>query len=307
VLLQTASTRALVRAAVVLPGTISIDDGRDRGAFLPDMRTHFGAAATHLCVGEAVGNIEGTTEATLVGHGLIGRINTGQGSEFFPVDASTHLGLDNDLLWERRIGEMRTRSLRRLMLFSCGTGANDDGALLLFKLARALQATVYAPTGDVWFDVTAREPSIVETADWQVADWSMSEPPPAKPHHTLQLVPLVSDSLAFVVVNGTYIPVPLGAVQRVEFAVRNGHVAEISARALAGNEAVDFTRRCGLNAPFAFGGPPASLVTGRLQVTVGVAGREFTSEYLVHDNRLLESVAVPGEFFQIREPGLLVA
>jgi hypothetical protein len=296
----------VLRATVTLPGTISIDAGPDGGFHLPNMRTRFSKAKAHGTVESALENIASSSQATLVGHGLIARINAGAGAVFFPTDSATHLGPTNRDVWKGAIAKLRAHSLQELVLFSCDTGANADGAEFVFALSQALQAKVSAPTGDVWLDETTGQPSLVEGAGFQVATPDMTGPPPVK---SLALVPTkaVADrGFAFVFEDGAFLETPRRAIRQVMIR-RLGFADRADATTtLEGAAAMQFATSIALNAPIVFGGTPATMVTGTMEMRVGIAGRDVVHHYRIHNHRLIEDVAAPGVFYQFGSPGLMI-
>jgi hypothetical protein len=80
----------------------------------------------------------------------------------------------------------------------------------------------------------------------------------------------------------------------------------VVAQMMEGGDAARFAASVALNAPIVFGGQPATIVTGRMELRARVGGRDVLHEYLIHNNRLIEDVASPGVFYQFGAPGLVL-
>lgn len=102
--------------------------------------------------------------ALLVGHGWPGLIITGGGEE--TGNPFREITLDNEPIWTPFLGRLRGR-VRSLRLLSCWTGGGADGAALLERMACAIDAPVFAPTGAVLFS-TGHDAVILERGNrWQ--------------------------------------------------------------------------------------------------------------------------------------------
>jgi len=166
-------------------GCVTIDHTSD-GAYLDCTRTAFPGALQHGSTAEAVQNLlrcaGGAVEkANLVGHGIEGGIITGTGQPP-PTDDLRCMTLFNVNNWVPFISLLRDRA-SNLTLWSCDTGAGDDGADFLTLLATKINAPVAAPTGLIFCD--DGRISLIPPATWQIARPGIR--PPAIP---LPAVPL---------------------------------------------------------------------------------------------------------------------
>ena len=80
----------------------------------------------------------------VVGHGEMGKIHTGSGGN--GIDSKLYISSDNVAQVCKPLRKLRGRA-GSLRLWSCNTGAGDDGATLLAELAEILHCDCYAPTG----------------------------------------------------------------------------------------------------------------------------------------------------------------
>jgi hypothetical protein len=291
---------------VDLIGTISVDAGGDPTQHLQNMRDRFPDAKEHTSDTAALANVAGAAEGTLVGHGWIGRINTGAGN-VLSSNPDTFIGLANRTHWRAAIATMGQTRLQRLLLFSCDTGANQDGANVVFELAKALGAQVQAPNGNVWIDPASGELFMVERAEFQCADPSMSSPPPVKDHVSVPVDAVAPGHYALVFEDGAFVEVPSRAIRGIRVQVhRTADALQPLSAQMEGADAARFAASVALNAPLVFGGQPASIVTGTLSLQVRVGGRDVVHEYRIYNNRLIEDVVAPGVFYQFGAPGLVL-
>ncbi len=126
-----------------LTGCISIQDGFDKTYFLPKVRAAYPHAHRHLGNDVALNNVATSREReiVLVGHGKPGVLFTANGDE---------LGQSGEFI-DRSTDLRALKGVALLRLVGCRTGAGAEGALLLNTIARAIGATVVAPTGTVYF------------------------------------------------------------------------------------------------------------------------------------------------------------
>ncbi|KQV56606.1 MULTISPECIES: DUF4347 domain-containing protein [unclassified Caulobacter] len=80
--------------------------------------------------------------ANLVGHGCEGDIDTGKA-------AGQCIRFDNDSDWKTDMATL-AGTVQELFLFGCTVGAGQEGAKLLFDLAKTVNAPVSAPTGLIY-------------------------------------------------------------------------------------------------------------------------------------------------------------
>jgi len=140
---RTSVSKEVASRVFTLTGGISIQDGVDKSYFLPKVRAAYPHAARHLGNDAALSNLANNRqrEAVLVGHGKPGILFTANGDE---------LGGPGEFIDWRSDLRILT-GLRFLWLVGCRVGAGAEGALLLNTIARAIRATVVAPTGEVYF------------------------------------------------------------------------------------------------------------------------------------------------------------
>jgi hypothetical protein len=110
-------------------------------------------------------------QASLIGQGAEGVIDINQ-------KTGEVLSLQNQAAWAPIFRQL-SGTISQLTLYGARVGAGEDGAQLLYSLAKAVNATVYAPTGLIFcrFDGTFY---LEEGAVWQAAT-PMSPPQPIPP------------------------------------------------------------------------------------------------------------------------------
>lgn len=160
-----------------LTGTVSIDKGPDAKFVLEDIKRRYTTHHLHGTRAEALNNClhERGGASNIVGFGSEGIIVTGTGDE--KHESSTFLSINNATEWKSDLKLLMVReSVTTLTLCACHTGAGQKGAQLVYDLATALNATVRAPTGLVFFDLYAKEFSLECNAEWQEASPSLTRP-----------------------------------------------------------------------------------------------------------------------------------
>lgn len=133
--------------------------------------------------------------ANIVGHGAEGDIDTGQ-------DWGEAITINNIDDWTPSM-QMLAGKVTELYLFGCTVGAGEDGANLLFEIAKAVSAPVSAPTGLIYCDedgVFTLEPG----AQWQTATPTYTPPPIDPPEHPT--VHQAVNSEPVVIASATYVP-----------------------------------------------------------------------------------------------------
>ena len=117
------------------------------------------------------------SSVAIIGHGEPGIISTGTGRG--PTDKDRHIGFDNIKDWKPLFEPLKDLNLANLYLFGCGTGADQEGAELLFELAQAITATVVSITGDILCD--RHYFSLDPKAHWITVDPKNINPPAPVP------------------------------------------------------------------------------------------------------------------------------
>jgi len=106
----------------------------------------------------------------IIGHGSPGSISAGSGTAFTTADQSI------ELYNVSSIGFDKLGNSSALWIYACQTGADFEGASLLFEIAKQTQCPVYAPNGLIFLNDNG-EFSLQENAGWQVAVPGKGLPP----------------------------------------------------------------------------------------------------------------------------------
>ena len=150
-----------------LKGSVTVDITNTDNGFLDCSRK--GSRQSHATTDIAVSNLEAwvkpNTSATIIGHGNPGLIITGTGQS--RPDRTKYIELANKIDWERILERLKPFKISNLYLFGCDTGAEQEGADLLFEISKIINADVVAPTGRILCDRTHF--TLEATATWQIA------------------------------------------------------------------------------------------------------------------------------------------
>ena len=149
-----------------LKGSVTVDITNTDNGFLDCCRN---GRRSHPNTDIAVSNLEAALKrkasATIIGHGNPGLIITGTGQS--RPDPTKYIELGNNTDWERILERLKPFKISNLYLFGCDTGAEADGANLLFEIAKIINADVVAPTGRILCGRTYF--TLEATATWQIA------------------------------------------------------------------------------------------------------------------------------------------
>ena len=150
-----------------LKGSVTVDITDTDNGFLDCSRK--GSRRFHASTNEAVSNLEAwvkpNTSATIIGHGKPGLIVTGTGQS--RPDPDKYIELPNRNDWEEILERLKPFKISNLYLLGCDTGADDEGADLLFEISKIIGVDVVAPTGRILCDRTHF--TLEATATWQIA------------------------------------------------------------------------------------------------------------------------------------------
>jgi len=287
---------------VGLTGLLTIDSTPETALqALENMRAFYEGDVPHDTVQRALANVgeaEQGGDASILGHGKPGRINTGCG-DTFPDTPDRFLGVGNSDIWRAEIKNSGLKGrLSRLTLCACNTGAGPEGALLVHLLADELDATVRAPTGLVWARHACCEPSLQVGSKWQIAEPGQPAPPPIDaPAPFLGAVPLVLLSIRD---QHRFIPVPIDMVTAVLWRTRpaaeTDKRVDVKRVGLDAREAAGFVR---FDSPLFSETPPTTIVTGGLTLAFNSQGKEIVREFRIHNDSLLQDRQYPTVFYDI--------
>jgi hypothetical protein len=139
----------------------------------------------HGTTADAIQNFEGRLNArpgplNISGHGTVGYLETGSGQ--FGWDSRKSISLWNTGIWVPLLERLKGKSFPILSIVSCSTGAEEDGASLLWEMSKALGVPVRARTG-----LTSCNGGITYQAGstWQTATPSAKPSPIPEPPHPL--------------------------------------------------------------------------------------------------------------------------
>lgn len=237
------------------------------------------ALAVALAVDEQAA---GALSCVMIGHGNEGLFTTGvgQGSTY---DKDKWVLTWNRSVWEPEIARLRGKPFAILTIMSCTTGAGDDGAELLFRIATAIDKPVQARTGLTYCNggITF-EPG----STWQVAQPGVRPSPiPAPSHHLVS-----ADTMLMALEGGTQDVAP-SDIQRIVVTVPTGFVRAAAEFELSGAEAQ------ALAADVLFVGEPfqaglvGGLVTAEVMAELKLRGETRRERFVVWNDTLIQNSA----------------
>jgi hypothetical protein len=260
-----------------LTGCVTIDSAQN--AYLNNARTGNPTAGANGDTKTAAGNFQtceakGATAvaASLIGHGAEGDIDTGSVKH-------ECITIHNEQVWVPLLQPLSGK-LNELFLYGCSVGAGNDGATLLFDLAKVLNTNVYAPTGIIYCKADGTfylEPGAV----WQVAAPSLTPPKPIPaPVHSVS----PSMTQATLHIAGALTPTSLAQMTATYTPLPDGQPRDASTLA----------HQVLWESPHLEDGEPGARITGRLEVSFKDAGKRT---FLVHGHSLLRDEAAPQVFY----------
>lgn len=235
------------------------------------------------------------------GHGDAGFMTTGAGQDGTQTSDNT-IGTWNEDNWGPQFDRLRDRNYAILTLLTCDTGAGEDGADLLFAMARRTGKPVRARTGLT----TCGGDGITFQggSTWQVANPNQRPNPIPQPTLLLNL----SVNVMMLQVDGVFEEVPFEAISKVNitrpYRFLRQSLSESSVD-LDGKDAQSLLRLIDFSDPFNPGGMPAAMVTARISIFLN--GKEDSPRrFNVYNNRLLHDLDCPNVFYNAA-PGFSTA
>lgn len=216
------------------------------------------------------------------GHGSDGFMTFGSG-QTGNQDYKTNVIMNwNQTFWEPQFRRLAGKCIPDLWLFSCHTGAGEEGADLLYAIAKIIGKPVHARTGLTYCGskCVTFEPGSV----WQTA--TPTYRPPAIPPPSMISYRRSRTAIATLEVDKTATEVPLDAVEEV-----------ILSRAFLGKATIEVkfeAKRAAALAdqllysdPFTPPGQPLSHITGEVTLRLMIAKTLRARAFEIHSDRLL--------------------
>jgi hypothetical protein len=226
----------------------------------------------------------------IVGHGAAGLQACGGGQN--PTWNLCIATWDEDT-WKPLFSQLQGKNFAILTLFGCDVGATQDGAQLLFDMAKTIGKPARARTGLVSCGGNGQitfEPN----STWQIADPTMSTPPAPIPQPSVRGLRSV-DRLYFPM--GTRETVSQRSVSRIEIAFpHNLREVQSPGKPIAvfesASEVRSILREVNFSLPYATGHLPA-IPSATLRITYRTAASSRTRTFVVYNDRALQDVAAP--------------
>lgn len=270
--------------------------GPDNG-FLNCAAAKYAGCRRHATTRAAIDNLVGMLPANLsdaeaagaltcviIGHGNEGLFTTGvgQGSQY---DKDKWVLTWNRTAWEPEFTRLKAKPFAILTLLTCTTGAGEDGAELLFRIATAVGKPTQARTGLTYCNGgITYEPG----STWQVAQPGVKPTPIQSPSHHF----IGADAMLLVLDSGRGPEnVPAEGVRRITIAVPPSFARGVGEFVLEGAEAQ------ALAAEILFRGEPfqanlvGGLVTAEITAELTLRGQTRRERFLVWNDTLIQSDA----------------
>jgi hypothetical protein len=256
----------------------SISNGPDNGANNCNA-VHFWNSMRHNTIEEAVTNFLNRLETqsgnlNISGHGNSGILECGSGQSG-GYNELTDIFSWNPYAWSPFFEKLEDKGFGILSIYSCHTGADEDGANLLFLMATIMNRPVRARTG---FTACGSQSGIsFPDGTWQVAYPGQKPTPIPKARLHMEEEPF---SLLTVTIPEEDLAISVNAVICMKSFTKDGR--EIS---MFDGIGAQYMVRSLFSAPaINIGGDPLSLVTGRIDLTFRTEQGERVLSYDVHND-----------------------
>jgi hypothetical protein len=190
----------------------------------------------------------------------------------------------NQFAWNLHFQQIASRNYVMITLWSCDTGQGQDGADLLFNIAKVTNCAVRASSGQIITD--GQSIWLEAKAVWVTATPTVHPSPAPKPFHEVAQMDIRDQIL--ITCEGIFMEIPLGKVLEIKFE-RTLLGGEKRSHTLAGVAAQDLAWRLFSTKPFLLPGSPTAMITAHARVTFATEEetRTETHEIIVYNDRLV--------------------
>lgn len=267
----------------------TVDRTSDHG-YLDYARSLFFCSNDHTDTDSAVENLLQARlkdgKLNIIGHGMVGLINTGTGENGCAADLKRCISINNPEKWRDSISRLKTH-VSSLTLWSCDTGAEQDGVNLLYSISKCINAPVAAPTG-----IICSEPGRIWLGELG-AKWQVVYPDKPKPSK-IDLPSKPSRVVDFLYVPHPKTPMhlPLKGIESITVfpSSRAGRSFDLKKP-----DAHRLLRSVDLEYPEVSTCDKATIVTSRIELK-SAHGR-IVRAFLVHNNRILQDVEQKAHYY----------
>jgi hypothetical protein len=277
-----------------LPACVTIDKFTPDG-YLDNARSGTPGAAANIDTSSAISNLVGCVKgkspskfASIVGHGAMGLIATGGGKR--PSGPSQYIGVTNENTWTVPLAALKGQ-ITDLYLYGCQVGAGDDGAQLLFDIAKVVNATVWGPASTIYCDGKGNF-TLDPNGVWQSAT-PAAKPTPIEPPVLLGAEAMPNEAHIYLL--GNQLVLPIESLADVTYAP----LGPTETALLSPDSAESLASEVHWSAPFTPPGEPSGLITGRLKVTFGRGERPLKKSFLVYSHALLADEDEAGIYYRL--------
>jgi hypothetical protein len=281
------SIEVLADTNAVWPPAGTVSSGPDSIGMLDCLAKHVMQSMRHDSTESAVNNLLSTVTGrpamtSILGHGNVGFVETGCGKEGVASLYNVIIWWSRQI-WASKLIALSGKKFDVLSIFSCDTGAEEEGADLLFDIATVIDKPAQARTGLTICDARGGirfEPG----SEWQLATPrvrpSPKHRPKPRPDH-----PEMGDVVVLTIDN---IPraVPLQNLSKIEFVVPeilSGRSRKVS---FGTGETIEFARRHLSSPPFNLGGLPLAFPTAYIALTLVLDGSEHELKLTIYNDRI---------------------
>lgn len=283
---------------------MTVDAGPDTGynncvaAYYPGSLRH---ASTKGAIDNLMGMIVSLAEAKqagsgskgpphIAGHGDSGFMTTGCGQDG-PQTPDNTIGTWNEYVWGPEFERLKAKNYAILTLLTCTTGADQEGAELLFAIAKRSGKPVRARTGLTYCGGSGI--TYAEGSTWQVATPTMKPNPIPKTHAFNR----VSTEI-LIMNNATLALIDPNAVKSVEIHRRNKSLGTTSlSDTLSGDEVKGLLSMIDFAKPFAPGGVPGAMVN--VEITLNMESEPQKRHFLIYNYTVAQDTDHPEIFYHV--------
>ncbi|MBD1843930.1 hypothetical protein H6F89_11070 [Cyanobacteria bacterium FACHB-63] len=286
--------------------SVTADAGADNG-YSGCCKSKFPGATSHPTTSTAITNlINSFTQSSvavnaaatkqglpwIIGHGASGYLTTGCGQG--ASSDENRVATWNEGTWGNLFALLQKVNYPILTILSCDTGAGEDGADLLFAIAKRTKRQVRARTGLTFCGGAI---TYEQGSTWQIATPDHRPNPISEPSFISQLEVPMDMKLT---TDEGFEDVPISAVSEVTVTRINRFLDERSTRAhvtLDENDLTVLLQLVDFSNPFQ-PGMPAAILTSKIDV-VFKDERYVRRQFNVYNDRLLQDVENPSVFYTV--------
>lgn len=274
----------------------TISSGPDDGTLNKDAAV-FWNPLRHATSTVLASNLLGNTNeraCNIGAHGNVGFFETGAGQQL-PYGPGLYVFIWNQSDWLPQFQSLKSRNYIQMTIWACDTGQGQDGADLLFIIAKAVNCAVRASNGIV---LTNGQSIWLEAgAVWVTATPTQAPTPVGPPPHSV--VALENTDSFSIRASGKLMAVSPSDVSEIRIERYGLMRASAGTEVLTGAAAQALAWRLFASKPFKLPGTPSAIVTAKAEVTVkSVLGKDAeTLSIIIYNDRLVYDLKSEEAYF----------